>query len=420
MLPFKSMALHIAMRETHYDIYEYKYIEDLYYKLLFFWFSFLQKHKIDFVLFMVPPHHMGEYILYSLACVMKIKMLILYGVITNGKCVTGINNDSCGSDVSIEYEKYVANHISYDLDSLPQWLIHVYKRSTEATTLFSEKEIQKFRKDTWNIICSFLRPYDVFRRTIKFPLIPFMKKYHNNLSFHMKEQWRLLKLTVRAFFHELGMDHLNDYKKYSIHPDYSQKYIYFALQQTPEESTMPRAGEYKNQFLSIQTLSKAVEDLDNIKVYVKEHWVQPHRERNFYKSLAQLPNVSLVDFNVKTEDLIRNSIAVSSQTGTCLLEAALNCKNSFYFGAGMPYKGLPGSVFVEDDNQVKNELQEILKGQKKVTIDDGIRYLKALGEKTIPLYCDSLSETDEDYNKEQSAKLIVDVIARYYDQEKDK
>ena len=126
--------------------------------------------------------------------------------------------------------------------------------------------------------------------------------------------WENLSYTIKAKKHEKHMDHLDDYRKLAEMPDFGEKYIYFPLQMTPEASTMPLAGEFKNQLLSIELLASAAEKF-GLTVYVKEHWVQHNREAGFYKYLYNIKNVKLISLDANSLELTENSEIVASQTG---------------------------------------------------------------------------------------------------------
>ena len=130
MLKYKSMALDVVTRECHYNVYRLSYVENFYYQRLQFLYHFLQINKIDFVLFLVPPHHAGEYILYSLCEVMNIKKMVLIGVMPGGEFIPtcDIYDESSGimgkyrdagmkdyyiNDTFREYINRVNNHKTY-------------------------------------------------------------------------------------------------------------------------------------------------------------------------------------------------------------------------------------------------------------------------------------------------------------------
>jgi capsule polysaccharide export protein KpsC/LpsZ len=207
------------------------------------------------------------------------------------------------------------------------------------------------------------------------------------------------------------MDHLADYKKLSVIPDYNEKYIYFPLQMTPEASTMPFAGEFRNQILSIELLASVAKSY-GIKVYVKEHWVQYNREPGFYNHLAKLENVELVKLETNSIKLIENSFMVASQTGNCLFEALLKKKYAISIGGNNAFKAAPNIFCVKDAKEIDIAIETVLNDNKKITDEDINRYLLALDKCLVYSYLDSLSEAFEDYDKEVTAKEIVDFTLR--------
>ena len=405
MVWYKDKALHMVSRESHYDIYEYKYCEDLYYKFLFFWYKFLNEHSINHIIFMIAPHHTGEYILYSLAKVMNIRVLIMFPTISAGLYFVGSSVEGCGRLTEREFKELP--NINY---SIPKgWWEDFYNKALNNQNTFSDKEIKKLKREAEKIICHFSSISGISFFLLRFGAIIIKRKYRGNKKFFLKQNYRKFRYAIKARFRNATMDHLKEYKRLSVEPDYDSKFIYFALQQTPEETTLPRAGEFRNQLLSIQMLNESVDGM-GIKIYVKEHWVQPRREKGFYKELSSLRNVELINLNSSSSQLIRKSVAVATQTGTCVLEAAINGVNSFYFGEGCAFKGIPGSVIGISQNQIRDELNAILCGNRIINHNEVIKYIVAMKNSTILSYCDSIEEVINGYDKEKTSSQIVELL----------
>ena len=257
---------------------------------------------------------------------------------------------------------------------------------------------------------SFADRKKVLKAIRRFFIIPILPRFKEGRETLKEENKRYLKLVFDIHKEERRMDHLDDYNKLSVIPDLTCKYIYFPLQQEPEDTTMPRAGEFKNQILSLLILSEAAQKR-GIKIYVKEHWVQEHREKGYYKRLRSIENLQLVDIASDSCELIKNSVAVASQTGSSIFEAMILGKNSLIFGAGCPYKDSPGSFFVSNVEDVSNALDSIITKGNGFTENDINRYIFAYQESCIEFYCDSLDETHETYNRANSARRVVECIS---------
>lgn len=400
MLPYKSMALHLMMRESHYDIYSYHYLEEVYYKHVRYWNHLLDTEGIDFVLFLVTPHHIGEYVLYALAEIKKIQTAIFTPITPVGHFVMGTSIENLGYPVEELYK-------SGDLrGELKEDFAAFVSRALESD-IFSAKEKVEITTATKNTVFSFSSYSLLIRRILKIAVVKFAGRYKEHRDFYLKEQKRLAALTVQSLRYEKKMDHIKEYQKLSKAPDWSDRYIYFALQQTPEETTMPRAGEYKNQILSIRTLAKAA-NKNGLKVYVKEHWVQGHRDPGFYQEINNIEGVMLVNLEISAGALIDHAQAVSTQTGTCIIEAMLKGKHCLFFGEGQPFKGAPGAVRIDDEIQADHVIQDILCGKSTFSREDALRYMKALDRGSICGYVDSLAEVTAQYDRDESAGKIVE------------
>ena len=402
MLPYKSMAMHLMMRESHYDIYSYHYLEEVYYKHVRYWNDLLDTERIDFVLFLVTPHHIGEYVLYALAKVKKIRVAIFTPITPVGHFVMGTSIENLGYPVE---EVYKSGNLQGELNED----FAAFANRVIASSTFSAKEKIEIKTATKNTVFSFSSYPLLIRRMLKVAVVKFAGRYKEHRDFYLKEQKRLAALTFQSLKYEKEMDHIKDYQKLSKAPDWSDKYIYFALQQTPEETTMPRAGEYKNQILSIRTLAKAA-NKNGLKVYVKEHWVQGHRDPGFYQEINNIEGVMLVDLEVNAGDLIDHAQAVSTQTGTCIIEAMLKGKHCLFFGEGQPFKGAPGAVRIDDEIQADNVIQDILCGKNTFSREEALRYMKALELGCVRGYVDSLAEVTTQYDRDESARKIVEFI----------
>ena len=402
MLPYKSMAMHIMMRTIHYDIYERKYLEDVYYKHLKYWNELLDVRRINYVLFMCLPHHVGEYILYALCKVKDIKVTILYPQLSyNGiSYLLGNEIENVGDNIRREYEKISGTTADYD--QLSDFMKGVVG-NTKGNRVIGAQNWNKITSESKKMM------YSTISAKIAFKL--FVKNILCNIGLYNKCDKETVsnqyKYISRARRYEKKMDHLSDYRKFSVFPVENEPYIYFPLQMTPEASTMPLAGEFKNQLLSIELLASAAKAY-GLHVYVKEHWVQYNRDAGFYKSISEIDNVRIIDLACNSIDLIDGCVAVSSQTGNCLFEAMIKGKYAIAIGEGCAFKGAPNIFEVQNRNQISDALDCIINNKVAFTENDVNNYLLAIDRCMVYSYLDSLSETVSVYSKEDSARKIVD------------
>lgn len=132
-------------------------------------------------------------------------------------------------------------------------------------------------------------------------------------------------------------------------------YIYFALHVDPEASTLISAPFQANQTTIIEVLSKAI-PLSS-KLLIKEHPIMlGKRPRGFYKKIASMPNVVLIDPDTNSREVIEKSAAVATITGTVGLEALLLRKKVILM-APTPYMMIgEGFVHCQDLNNLPSDI----------------------------------------------------------------
>lgn len=413
MLPYKSMAMHIMMRENQYDIFDRNYLETVYYRHLKYWNALIDEYSINCVINMLSPHHCGEYILYALAQIKNIAYVWLNPQISANGVLFGIGRsiETIGDNICQEYNSSQNRVIGFD--DLGPYMKGAVSAVRNAVMMQS-KERDKLIKDNKRTALDFIS----LRRIIGGFVLRRPRYYirRNNSSLDMiryQTHVRSFSLKLKARRKERKMDHLSDYKKYAVKPNFNDKYIYFALQVSPEASTMPQAGEFKNQLLSLEILSEAAAKL-GVKVYVKEHWSQYHRESGYYKNIAQLPNTFLVDFNSNSIELTEHAICISTQTGNVIFESLIKKKPALVFSKGYTFKGAPNVKEITSAKQAESVIKDILDKGLNITDNDVYAYLKAMENNMIYCYVDSLSETSDYYDKNVTAKQIVDFLKDNY------
>ena len=121
--------------------------------------------------------------------------------------------------------------------------------------------------------------------------------------------------------------------KYFQAPIDGEKYLYMPLHLIPESTTFVKAPYYVNELNVIEQVSKSLPI--GLTVYVKEHQsMLGERPISFYKSVAKLHNVKMVQFNYYKDPnpWLDKAVGVITITGTGAYEAALLGKKSLIFG----------------------------------------------------------------------------------------
>lgn len=388
MLPYESMALKMGIRRSdHVPTCEYEDEKRKYLQHVRFWNYVLDEYKINLIVTHCMPHSQGGYVIYGLAKIKNIPFLIYDrpGVFDERK-FWGDSIEEMGRSVATRYEELTDARIDEfeldkDIERDYNKLITRMNSGNISRSTSSAKSILEFKRDFWKYYRlrrnTFLREYYHYslRALLKPTTIVDLKK--REIWFRLrKKQLRSLKYYIKTQCYGLA-----EYNKFAEDPDYSKKYICFFLQIYPEASLIPLAGVFAEQYNSIQLLARAAEKV-GCYVYVREHPATAFRSKDLISEIKSINNVRIVKEEISALDLMRNSIGVATQTGTCILEAATLSKPSFVFSEGYFYKGLPGVYEITDEYQCSDIIASVSNG---ISVDpkDVRRYIYAIQLETI-------------------------------------
>lgn len=410
MLPYKSMAMDCMMRESDYDIYERGYMESVYYRILSYWNDFIDVNRINCLVYFILPHHASEFILYALGRVKNLKCVMLYSQIYADGQLYGIGStiESMGENIKKEYERIKDQENDYK--ELSEYMRSAVDNVRNSRVMGDDiaSQLIKIQKECDLGFVKIASIFDDIKHIAR--RIVFRNRLNVEDSIILNESLRKLSYRFKALKTERKMDHAKERNKYSIIPDYGERFIYYALHLQPESSTMPLAGEFKNQFLVLELLSAASKKI-GIKVFVKEHWTQYHRERDFYKRISELENVYLIDARVNSIDLIENCICVVSSTGNVLFEAMVKQKPAMAFSDGYIFKGAPNIISPSSEKDIVDFLSDVLNGEYTISERNVINYLMAMDRCTVLCYCDSLQdEASSYYERDESVRIVVNYL----------
>jgi hypothetical protein len=127
-------------------------------------------------------------------------------------------------------------------------------------------------------------------------------------------------------------------------------YVVFLMHYQPEETTTPRGDIFAQQLNALLRLRSELPD--GVSILVKENKATFRaplvlavdvRSREFYRALGSLPKTYLVPLQRDTFDLVDNSLAVATITGSVGLEALCRGKKVIIFGEAN-YKHFTGVI----------------------------------------------------------------------------
>ncbi|MBL8956839.1 MAG: hypothetical protein JNK82_39060 [Myxococcaceae bacterium] len=149
----------------------------------------------------------------------------------------------------------------------------------------------------------------------------------------------------------------------------SEPFVYLPLHYQPEKTTLPDGLRFTDQLHIAEVLAASLPA--GWKLYVKEHARQFNlsyglrgttwskgRSMHFYRRLAALRGVELVDLDVPSADLAASSRAVATVTGTSGWEALQMGKPVLVFGSAW-FSSCPGVYRIRDTAEVGPALRHI-------------------------------------------------------------
>ncbi|KZL05203.1 hypothetical protein [Pseudovibrio sp. Ad26] len=190
-------------------------------------------------------------------------------------------------------------------------------------------------------------------------------------------------------------------------PKEGERFIYFPLHLQPEMTTDALGHEYCDQLLALEELLRKVPE--DVYIYVKENPKQSGqmREASFFKRLQALPRVRYLPREVNSFDLIKESLAVATITGTAGWEALQMGKPVITFGSAW-YRSLHGSFEWSDTFKFEDVLSFEFDYTK---LEAGTVWLSQYLREGIvdPVY----SVLKEDYDASDNARIVAREVLEF-------
>lgn len=301
---------------------QYEFRKRLYYSQLCMAYGFLMEHGFTRVIFSNIPHNSFDFILFGLCKAIGIKSSFLYQIQIKDRFLHAYTLDELYDQLELPKDYDIAdNHplapcLEEEIEERVQ---------TKSPFYMSNKRVSSQIK--WKARCKSL--FRIYTYTQPLYAIPSALAYKS-------------------------------IPKYI--PTSESKFVYFALHMQPEATTSPMGGVFVDQYYVILMIARSLPE--GVKVLVKEHPRQKfwQRSKDFYHILQAEPNVEFVSLKQNSFELIKQSLAVATITGTVGWEALFLGKPVLLFGH-IFYKHIPGVINVNDTESLAKALEQILKGE---------------------------------------------------------
>ena len=256
MLPYKSTVMDMTCRIYNMHLMTYDEMEMIYIKHVRFWNWVLTADNVGFCFFTAVPHTGWEYTIYALAKVSNIPTLLINEIWIEEMCAVATDLSNFGSSAAVCFQKH--EHIGLDQNSYI-----FYKK-------IMQKHLVTTRKDKKKVIINmnqwqkklFYKP--VLNTVLKRAKMKERLKKGNDPYITVRTIWNCNNDIKYACRHKVLRAEMKGQKYYNRKltnvVNLNEKYILFSLQLTPEATTLPQAGVFSNQLLTVQLLAEAAKE----------------------------------------------------------------------------------------------------------------------------------------------------------------
>lgn len=382
----------LSMMNKHFDWMTIDERKQVYYNILGYWHAVLSHEKPGALIFTAVPHSVYDYVAYELAQRLGIRTIMFDNTTIDDRYLY-LTDFRKGSEAVRSALFRLANARVTPAD-LALDIRTYYERSRDSSIRY-------------------VPPY-VVEDSEKYSFINVLKLRRNLVSRSIKDGSFLRKIfffLVKAF----GAHIKKEYQSVAQPPDLSQPFVYVPLGYQPECTTSPQGDIFVVQTLMLETLSAALPK--GWRIYVKEHPSQwgpkglnfsSSRYQGYYRRLARIPGVMVVPVTTQSSDLIRDSKAIVTVSGTAGFEALLRQKPVIIFGHPW-YQDAPALLRADSIPTCRQCFEKIIRGME-ILEEENLRFLKALEEGTVHGHFQAYSKRHSQVTSQESAKAIGKII----------
>lgn len=330
------------------------------------WMYIFDTVKPDIIINATVPHRVYDYILFILAKQRNIAFIAFCPSAFTGRIVPVTDIYHLDSTLEKEYTSFDSKKSSNEnlLNDLPMDVRERYgilkKDYTTAEPLYMKKHVVVNKKESglWGNMDKVFKKISYGKGTkirkkdyMKGSFPSYHKKRGSSIELSHFSIWAHIRRKKQAVQYK---NKLKDYyNSLTQEPDLSKKYIFLPLHYQPEMTTNPAGDIFADQMLCLDVLLKNLPN--DYLIYVKEHKSQfyAHTEghtgrfRELYDDIDKLPRTQMIPLDTDVFQLIDNSAAVATVTGTVGWEAIVKGKPVIIFGLAW-YEHYRGVLKIEN------------------------------------------------------------------------
>ena len=377
-------------------LFTYQQRINLYHSVVRYWYSYLLNHDIKACAFTTIPHVVSDYILYNLAKVMGIKTLMFYrmNVVLN-KNVSLYPLENIDDRVSGLRETYAQVDLKKEISLNNSFSAYLDIRDNDNKTFTGIKRRNLKELTIEKIISS-----------IRYRIANTIHWYK-----HGKTVTDILanKLIRRKYF----IENKNFKTIRSLESLRDKNFVYLPLHFQPECSTSPLGGDYVHQDLMIDMLIRRLPD--DWLIVVKKHVRNGGKDYTFNR-LKSNEKVVLAENRIKSLDLVKQSTAIATVTGTAGFEGFLNHKPIFMFGSYF-YMDAPNVFKISDIQSLDDAINTVLFNFQPTSLQQVKAFLYACQLNTSRAWVDNRYRSHcgitDNENSDRLSDLILDKFNKW-------
>lgn len=412
------------MTRLNYTNFSHLQKRNLYHKYVWYWNGVLEKYKPNAILFPDVPHTLYNYVVYRLARLKGIKTLMF-------KRCNGFPGRINFQEDFMSYPELIQEYETIKNEGQDKDIIsdEVLKFYEEHNKLRSKETDISYQKHTGLDVPGKERAVEIFPRlsvikknilnfTFLKTFLSYIRANFEKVELECLERKSLSGIRRKLLYIEWKKIRDRFRKEYEslqqINYDLATPYIYVPLQYQPEGSSNPVGGVFDDQLLLINLLVYVLPP--GWKLYVKENphqWDFPYahlgRYSGYYKEIAKHNNVIFLPTSAPTFELVSQSRAVATISGTVGMEGVIRGKPVMIFGHPW-YKGCEGVFSVSNVESVRNSLEKIKNGYRPDELKV-LQFLEAANRITVKGY---VQKRDEEYSGISFADNVKNIAQRAY------
>ena len=395
------------------------------------WSVFLKMYKPDMVIGAIVPHRAYDYPLYLLCKHLDIPFLFFKNTSFMGRIVHAKDILSISNVIKNDYLKNISSGLKKEeiLSYLDADILTGYKKILgdykKAEPGYMKRHAKRAKQESsffglatrlFNLISENKEKYlgkDAY-------LIKGIPSYYKEKNKSIENSRLSLYAHIRR--KKIGVRIKKKLKKYynslTVKPNFNENYVFLPLHYQPEMTSSPSGDIFVDQLLCVDALAGNLPA--DYKIYIKEHPSQfrEHTEghtsrlKEFYDDLLMYKNVKLLPLDTVPFDLIKNSKAVATITGTAGWEAMVLKKPVIIFGLSW-YEDYEGVLKITNQASA----QKISSFIKNYKFDENnlLAYLKAFQDNSTVAYFDMGLKDKMTQSEVECVENLVEFISNCID-----